>query len=150
MTRGFAAVGLCDPKWNGNIGGAIRAASCYRARLVVIEGPRVKHKGRVERTDPRKSHNCMPVIWVENIIDGCPHESVPIAVEMDKGGVPLTAFYHPKSAFYIFGGEDRSLSSEVLGACHHVVYIPTDRCMNLAATVNVVLYDRMAKEVRDA
>jgi tRNA(Leu) C34 or U34 (ribose-2'-O)-methylase TrmL len=26
-----------------------------------------------------------------------------------------------------------------------VVYIPTTGCMNLAATVNVVLYDRMAK-----
>jgi tRNA(Leu) C34 or U34 (ribose-2'-O)-methylase TrmL len=26
-----------------------------------------------------------------------------------------------------------------------VVYIPTVGCMNLAATVNVVLYDRMAK-----
>ena len=28
---------------------------------------------------------------------------------------------------------------------HHVVYVPTHGCMNLAATVNVVLYDRMAK-----
>jgi tRNA(Leu) C34 or U34 (ribose-2'-O)-methylase TrmL len=26
-----------------------------------------------------------------------------------------------------------------------VIYIPTRYCMNLAATVNVVLYDRMAK-----
>ena len=29
--------------------------------------------------------------------------------------------------------------------CRDVVYIPTDKCMNLAATVNVVLYDRLAK-----
>jgi hypothetical protein len=27
-----------------------------------------------------------------------------------------------------------------------VVYIPTIGCMNLAATVNVLLYDRMAKQ----
>ncbi|MBU0538004.1 MAG: 23S rRNA methyltransferase, partial [Gammaproteobacteria bacterium] len=26
-----------------------------------------------------------------------------------------------------------------------IVYIPTKGCMNLAATVNVVLYDRLAK-----
>jgi hypothetical protein len=26
-----------------------------------------------------------------------------------------------------------------------VVYIPTNGCMNLAATVNVLLYDRLAK-----
>jgi len=29
-----------------------------------------------------------------------------------------------------------------------VVYIPTVGCMNLAATVNVVLYDRLAKALR--
>ncbi len=28
---------------------------------------------------------------------------------------------------------------------HHVVYVPTRHCMNLAATVNVVLYDRLSK-----
>jgi tRNA(Leu) C34 or U34 (ribose-2'-O)-methylase TrmL len=30
------------------------------------------------------------------------------------------------------------------------VYIPTVGCMNLAATVNVVLYDRLAKSLRQA
>ncbi len=28
----------------------------------------------------------------------------------------------------------------------HVVYVPTVGCMNLAASVNVVLYDRLAKQ----
>jgi tRNA(Leu) C34 or U34 (ribose-2'-O)-methylase TrmL len=28
--------------------------------------------------------------------------------------------------------------------------VPTERCMNLAACVNVVLYDRLAKEMRAA
>jgi tRNA(Leu) C34 or U34 (ribose-2'-O)-methylase TrmL len=31
-----------------------------------------------------------------------------------------------------------------------VVYVPTIGCMNLAATVNVVLYDRLAKELMRA
>ncbi|CSB46617.1 RRNA methylase%2C putative [Vibrio cholerae] len=30
---------------------------------------------------------------------------------------------------------------------HYVVYVPTHGCMNLAATVNVVLYDRLAKSL---
>ncbi|GAF89366.1 unnamed protein product, partial [marine sediment metagenome] len=31
------------------------------------------------------------------------------------------------------------------GWCKHTIYIPTAYCMNLSATVNVVLYDRMNK-----
>ena len=34
--------------------------------------------------------------------------------------------------------------------CTDVVYIPTIGCMNLAATVNVVLYDRLAKAHKKA
>ena len=31
-----------------------------------------------------------------------------------------------------------------------VVYVPTQGCMNLAASVNVILYDRLAKRMRGA
>lgn len=48
-------------------------------------------------------------------------------------------------ALYIFGPEDGSLDKEIRDWCEDVVYIPTTGCMNLAATVNVVLYDRLAK-----
>ena len=60
---------------------------------------------------------------------------------------PLIHFQHPEQAYYIFGPEDGSLSQTILDASDHVVYIPTIGCMNLAATVNVVLYDRLAKSV---
>lgn len=40
---------------------------------------------------------------------------------------------------------DASLPAEVVQAADDVVYIPTVGCMNLAATVNVLLYDRLAK-----
>ncbi|HGH6014390.1 TPA: TrmH family RNA methyltransferase [Vibrio mimicus] len=43
------------------------------------------------------------------------------------------------------------LDSEVkivwVDQAHHVVYVSTHGCMNLAATVNVVLYDRLAKSL---
>ena len=45
----------------------------------------------------------------------------------------------------MFGPEDGSLSKGDLAACHRFVRIPTNSCLNLAAAVNVVLYDRLAK-----
>jgi len=46
---------------------------------------------------------------------------------------------------YIFGPEDGTISQAVIDRADAVVYVPTIGCMNLAATVNVVLYDRLAK-----
>jgi tRNA(Leu) C34 or U34 (ribose-2'-O)-methylase TrmL len=46
---------------------------------------------------------------------------------------------------YIFGPEDGTIEQDVIDQCDYVVYIPTIGCMNLAATVNVLLYDRLAK-----
>lgn len=65
------------------------------------------------------------------------------AVAVGKLGDKATL--HPDRALYIFGPEDGSLDKEIRDWCEDVVYIPTTGCMNLAATVNVVLYDRMAK-----
>ena len=59
--------------------------------------------------------------------------------------MPLHTFKHPQRAFYIFGPEDGSLRANVTDWCEDIIYIPTHGCMNLAATVNVVLYDRLAK-----
>jgi tRNA(Leu) C34 or U34 (ribose-2'-O)-methylase TrmL len=50
-----------------------------------------------------------------------------------------------ENAFYLFGPEDASLQQQVIDAADHVVFVPTEGCLNLAASVNVVLYDRMAK-----
>ena len=47
---------------------------------------------------------------------------------------------------YIFGPEDGSISQALIDFADDVVYVPTIGCMNLAATVNVVLYDRLAKD----
>ena len=37
------------------------------------------------------------------------------------------------------------MPARVVNECDHVVYIPTQNSLNLAATANVVLYDRLAK-----
>ena len=52
---------------------------------------------------------------------------------------------YPEKAYYIFGPEDGSIKQAVVNKADAVVYIPTKGSLNLAQTVNVVLYDRMAK-----
>ena len=60
---------------------------------------------------------------------------------------------HPESAAYVFGPENGSLDEAILECCIHVVSIPGRECSNLAAAVNLILYDRIAKRwarVREA
>lgn len=78
-------------------------------------------------------------------MDMVPYGSIPVAVDLVDGALPLPRFTHPQSAFYIFGPEDGTLSRRIVKACAHAVMVPTAFCMNLAATVNVVLYDRAVK-----
>jgi len=52
------------------------------------------------------------------------------------------------AALHVFGAEDATLGRNVLSWCRDVVAIPGG-CLNLAAAVNVVLYDRIAKLLRD-
>jgi tRNA(Leu) C34 or U34 (ribose-2'-O)-methylase TrmL len=75
-----------------------------------------------------------------------PYDCVPIAVDLIEGATPLPDFEHPERAFYVFGPEDGTLGKPVLSKCKETIYVPAGRaCMNLAATVNVILYDRLIK-----
>lgn len=142
--RGFAAIGLHMPKTPANVGSALRAAHCYGAAMVVQTGDRYKHAP----TDPQKAVHHLPLLKVADLFDAIPHDCVPVAVDLIDGARPLTTYCHPERAFYIFGPEDGTLGAKVTSRCRDVVYVPTAYCMNLAACVNVVLYDRMAKMAR--
>ena len=69
-------------------------------------------------------------------------------VDLIPGATPLPDFVHPARAFYIFGPEDGTLDPALFAGVKRVVYVPTTGCMNLAASVNVILYDRLAKAHR--
>ncbi|MFH7376011.1 TrmH family RNA methyltransferase, partial [Pseudomonas syringae pv. tagetis] len=84
----------------------------------------------------------------EDIKSILPLGCIPVAVELVDGARALPENTHPDRALYIFGPEDGSLDQEILDWCEDVVYIPTEGCMNLAATLKVVLYDRMAKGIK--
>lgn len=149
-TRGFAAVGLVNPKNSLNVGSVLRAAGCYGASLVVVAGMRPeRYMGRIA-TDTQKAYRHIPTLRVEDVFDACPFDCVPVAVDLVPNAKSLIGFTHPERAFYIFGPEDGTLGKSITDRCKYSVQIPTNYCMNLAATVNVILYDRMAKRMRSA
>ena len=146
MKSESATIGLVNPKSPENVGMVLRAAGCYAADQVFYTGERY-NRARQFFTDTKNVHEKIPLQCVDNLLAAVPQGAKIVAVELIEGATPLIHFEHPPHAYYIFGPEDGSLSQEILNESDFVVYIPTIGCMNLAATVNVVLYDRLAKRV---
>lgn len=141
MTRGYFAIGLTQPKCRENVGGVLRAAACYDAAFVAVTGCRFEKAS----TDTTKAWRHMPVLRPNALLDLSPYNCQSIAIEICDQAVSLVDFVHPERAYYIFGPEDGSIPPDVVSRCQHAVKVPTRHCMNLAATVNVVMYDRIAK-----
>lgn len=144
MKNSYACIGLFNPKSPENVGSVMRAAGCYGVNSVFYTGQRYD-RAKMFYTDPQKVYETLPLVGVKDLEEIIPLGCVPVAVELIDGAKPLTTYKHPPRAFYIFGPEDGTLRKEITDLCDDIVYIPTDGCMNLAATVNVVLYDRLAK-----
>ncbi|MBX3583592.1 MAG: RNA methyltransferase [Rhizobiaceae bacterium] len=141
--RGFASIGLVRPKDVANVGSVLRAAFCYDAAMVAIQGDRTPVRSHI---DTAKAWRHMPVLRGEDLRTLIPFDAAPVAVDLVEGAVPLPDFSHPQRAFYVFGPEDGTLGKATLDWCKYRVMVPTRLCMNLAATVNVILYDRLAKD----
>lgn len=149
MSKGFCCIGLFNPKTPENVGSVLRAAGCYGVNSVFYTGVRYD-RAKEFVTDTKKVHQKIPLIGIDDLRNVIPLGCTPVAVELIKGAKPLPEYTHPERAFYIFGPEDGTLDKSVRAWCTDVVYIPTIGCMNLAATVNVVLYDRLAKAHKKA
>lgn len=137
-------IGLCNPKSPGNVGGVMRAAGCYGVDAVRYNGRRYERAARFQE-DTKNVASKIPLLAVESLTGNLTQDTKVVCVEFALGAVALPEFIHPHRALYVFGPEDGSISQHVLDQADFVVYIPTAGCMNLAATVNVVLYDRLAK-----
>ena len=144
MSRGFASIGLHMPKTAANVGSVIRAAMCYDVASVAISGERIGSRQIKHAANTTQGHRHIPVMRgdLRGLI---PYGAVPVAVDLVEDAVSLPDLVHPMTAFYIFGPEDGTLGKAILDWCPLRVMVPTAICMNLAATVNVVLYDRMVK-----
>ena len=141
MKRGYACIGLDNPKTPVNVGSAMRAVGVYGASFLACSGKRCG----TGPTDTMKHHRHIPFLRVEDLHSIVPYDCVPVAVDLIPGAISLPEYSHPERAFYVFGAEDATLGNRILSWCRDIVYVPTEGCMNLAATVNVVLYDRMVK-----
>jgi tRNA(Leu) C34 or U34 (ribose-2'-O)-methylase TrmL len=144
MARGHVTIALHNPKNAINVGSVLRAAGCYSADLVVIGGKQRWRCGSIP-SDTHKTWRHIPTLTPDDVMDSIPFGAIPIAVDLLPGAIPLPDFAHPERAFYIFGPEDSTLGTAIHERCKWKVVVPTTRCMNLAATVNVVLYDRLTK-----
>ncbi len=142
--KGYACIGLFNPKSPENVGSVMRASGCYGVHSVFYTGKRYDH-AKEFCTDKNRVHLNIPLIGVEDLKNTVPIDCVPVAVELVEGAKSLVDYKHPPRAFYIFGPEDGTLKKHITDFCRETIYVPTEGCMNLAATVNVILYDRMAK-----
>ncbi|WP_240612839.1 RNA methyltransferase [Alteromonas flava] len=142
--QGLVTIGLINPKSATNVGVILRACGCYGASSIFYTGERFRH-AKAFHTDTKNTHQQVPTIGVDDIMAMQPKGAESVVIELVEGALPLPQFVHPTNAYYIFGPEDNSVPQDVIDQADHVVYIPTRSSMNLAATANVVLYDRMAK-----
>ncbi len=155
-------IGLTNPKTPTNVGGIMRAAGCYSVDQVLYTGHRYTHAakfiGSKNNTNTQKLSEQIPLIAIDDFLklkqpstdlqlEKLPESTKIICVDLVEGATPLPHFQHPEQAIYIFGPEDGTIAQEVIDQADDVVYVPTVGCMNLAASVNVLLYDRLAKSL---
>jgi len=137
-------IGLDNPKSPTNVGVALRAAGCFRVDAVFYTGERYARAVKFN-TDTKNQHRHIPLSSVASLLDCVDDDVKIVCVEFAEGAAVLQDYRHPDKACYIFGPEDGTLEQELIDRADAVVYIPTAGCMNLAAAINVVLYDRMCK-----
>lgn len=150
-----AYIGLTNPKSPTNVGAVMRAAGCFKVDKVFYTGRRYEqavmfNKGSL-KTDTKNAQNTIPLLNIDEFqsLTNWREKAHPatkiICVDLVEGATALPHFSHPEHALYIFGPEDGTIKQTMIDIADEVVYVPTTGCMNLAATVNVILYDRLSK-----
>ena len=152
MNPAISCIGLLNPKSPENVASVLRAAGNYRVNSVFYTGIRYPRAAKLNPCTvdmSRKVSKDIALTGVENLIDDTPDDLDIVCIEFAENAIALPAYQHPRDALYIFGPEDGTISQNIIDRADAVVYVPTVGCMNLAATVNVVLYDRLAKSAND-
>ena len=143
-------IGLVNPKYPHNVGAVMRACSCFGVENLWFSGNRVPltptDDYRLPREERMRDYDKVKLINSDRFYDLAKNKGLtPIAIERRSGFESLPNFVHPLNALYVFGAEDGDLDRMNLKLCHRFVSIPTNHCVNLAAAVYIVLYDRMIK-----
>ena len=144
MNKAKLSIGLINPKSPTNVGAIMRAAGCFSADSVYYTGQRYQRAAKFN-TDTKNVASTIPLTHVEQIHQAASAGMSIICVDLIEGAIPLPNFTHPKNALYVFGPEDGTISQDIIDRADSVVYVPTIGCLNLAASVNVLFYDRLCK-----
>lgn len=144
MTKSTLSIGLINPKSPVNVGLIMRAAGCFQVDSVVYTGERYDRAASFT-TDTQNASLDIPLTWLPTLPGDVVDPTRVVCIELVEGAIPLPAYQHPNNALYIFGPEDGTIDQEIIDRADSVVFVPTIGSLNLAAAVNVLLYDRMAK-----
>ena len=148
MKSSEISIGLINPKSPDNVSSVMRAAGNFQVDSVFYTGKRYPRALMRNPDIPdmrRKVGQTIPLIGVDCLLDIAPLNMRLVCVEFAENAIAVPEYHHPDNAFYMFGPEDGTINQDVIDRVDDVVYVPTIGCMNLAATVNVLLYDRFTK-----
>jgi len=142
--KGYFGIGVDNIKTEMNLGTLLRSAVNLHSSFVFTIHKRYK----ISSCDNIKSYNHIPLLHYENtemFKQSIPYDCIPVGVEIQKDAKSIINFIHPKNAIYILGAEDSGLSKGISDLCKHIIYIPTNYCLNVAVAGAIVMYDRLLK-----
>ena len=140
--KGYFGVGVYHPKNSVNIGTIWRTANIFQADYLFTIGKRYKRQA----SDTMKTPFHIPLFHYDSFDEfksNLPWGCRIVAIEIADDARMLKDFVHPKQACYLLGAEDNGIPEEVLNACHDVVQLGGDYCMNVATAAGIVIYDRV-------
>lgn len=141
---GYFGIGIQNTKTEMNIGTLWRSAHILGAQFIFTIGKRYKKQA----SDTMKTWRTIPLYAHDTFSDfykSMPYNCQLIGVELDETSVTVNKFIHPKRAIYLLGAEDNGLTKEAISACHKLVQLPGEYCMNVAVAGSIIMYDRFQK-----
>src|SRR5438067_593158 len=139
------AVIIIDPKYPHNVRRHSSVRMLLSVKSLIWTGGRVNPAkySRLPREEHMKGYKHVDFRNDERPFELLPKNCVPVCVEVFENSEPLTTFEHPENAVYVFGPEDGRVPQVMRQWCHRFVHIPAHFCLNLSASINVVLAHRL-------
>lgn len=146
--RGFAVIGIDNPKYKVNVSSLVRSARAFGASSVFTVGAQRLSHGDDTPAVGHDKH--IPIFQMDSTDELLGVNGTTVAITTDSAATPLRKIHHPERAVYVLGSEDTGHEDEFLA--HEdvkTVRIPTQWCLNVATAGSLVLYDRQAKQSED-
>jgi tRNA G18 (ribose-2'-O)-methylase SpoU len=140
----FCAIGVYHPKTEVNVGTLWRSAHSLGAAYIFTVGRRYAP----QPSDTTRAWKHIPLLnfdSLESFRSHLPYSCEIVGVELDARATPLARFRHPVRACYLLGAEDHGLPESVRSACHRLVQLRGDHCLNVAVAGSIVLHDRLER-----